>query len=177
MLTCALMRALLDSISPVIFFQQISTTDHQSTPLLKFKLNLKYISYSIGNKSTCRFSVIFCQNTLPPPTTALLIPVKELEKRLEEKLPQVRWETMKNEVVGMYLLKSGQLLRYNYIFLCLNKESLAMKLEFLNKGLTQVKQKYEELKSMCAAKDELITRLENEMRELSVFVEKTIKVF
>lgn len=84
---------------------------------------------------------------------------------------------MKNEVVGMYLLKSGQLLRCNYIFLCLNKESLAMKLEFLNKGLTQVKQKYEELKSMCAAKDELITRLENEMRELSVFVEKTIKVF
>ena len=65
---------------------------------------------------------------------------------------------MKNEVVGMYLLKSGQLLRYSYIFLCLNKESLAMKLEFLNKGLTQVKQKYEELKSMCAAKDELITR-------------------
>lgn len=62
-------------------------------------------------------------------------------------------------------------------FLCLNKESLARKLEFLNKGLTQVKQKYEELKSMCAAKDELITRLENEMRELSVFVEKTIKVF
>lgn len=84
---------------------------------------------------------------------------------------------MKNEVVGMYLLKSGQLLRYSHIFLCLNKESLAMKLEFLNKGLTQVKQKYEELKSMCAAKDELITRLENEMRELSVFVEKTIKVF
>lgn len=74
---------------------------------LKFKLNLKYIFYSIGNKSTCRFSVIFCQNTLPPPTTALLIPVKEREKRLEEKLPQVRWETMKNEVVGMYLLKSG----------------------------------------------------------------------
>ena len=84
---------------------------------------------------------------------------------------------MKNEVVGIYLLTSGQLLRYNFIFLCLNKESLAMKLEFLNKGLTQVKQKYEELKSMCAAKDELITRLENEMRELSVFVEKTIKVF
>lgn len=52
-----------------------------------------------------------------------------------------------------------------------------MKLEFLNKGLTQVKHNYEELKSMCAAKDELITRLENEMRELSVFVEKTIKVF
>jgi len=52
-----------------------------------------------------------------------------------------------------------------------------MKLEFLNKGLTQVKQKYEELKSMCAAKDELIARLENEMRELSVFVDKTIKVF
>lgn len=37
------------------------------TTFLKFKLNLKYISYSIGNKSTCRFSVIFCQNTLPPP--------------------------------------------------------------------------------------------------------------
>ena len=33
MLTCALMRALLDSTSPVIYFQQISTTDHQSTPL------------------------------------------------------------------------------------------------------------------------------------------------
>lgn len=33
MLTCALMRTLLDSTSPVIFFQQISTTDHQSTPL------------------------------------------------------------------------------------------------------------------------------------------------
>lgn len=38
---------------------------------------------------------IFCANTLPPPTTALLIPVKEPEKRQEEKLPQVKWETIK----------------------------------------------------------------------------------
>ena len=52
-----------------------------------------------------------------------------------------------------------------------------MKLETSNKGNMQIKQKYEELKSMCAPKDELIARLENEMRELSVFVEKTIKVF
>ena len=52
-----------------------------------------------------------------------------------------------------------------------------MKLESSNKGHMQIKQKYEELKSMCAPKDELIARLENEMRELSVFVEKTIKVF
>lgn len=50
-----------------------------------------------------------------------------------------------------------------------------MKLESSNKGHMQIKQKYEELKSMCAPKDELIARLENEMRELSVFVEKTIK--
>ena len=41
----------------------------------------------------------------------------------------------------------------------------------------QLKQKYEELKSMCAPKDVLIARLENEMKELSVFVEKTIKVY
>ncbi|KAJ7374044.1 M-phase phosphoprotein 9 [Desmophyllum pertusum] len=50
-----------------------------------------------------------------------------------------------------------------------------MKLESLNKGNVQLKQKYEELKSMCAPKDVLIARLENEMKELSVFVEKTIK--
>lgn len=40
----------------------------------------------------------------------------------------------------------------------------------------QLKQKYEELKAMSIPKDELIARLENEMRELSGFVEKTIKV-
>lgn len=51
-----------------------------------------------------------------------------------------------------------------------------MKLEFSNKAHTQIKEKYEELKSMCAPKDELISRLENEMRELSTFVKKTIKV-
>lgn len=37
-------------------------------------------------------------------------------------------------------------------------------------------EKYEELKSICAPKDELIARLDNEMKELSGFVEKTIKV-
>ena len=51
-----------------------------------------------------------------------------------------------------------------------------MKLEFLNKSHLQIKEKYEELKSMCAPKDELIARLENEMMELSGFVEKTMKV-
>lgn len=51
-----------------------------------------------------------------------------------------------------------------------------MKLESQNKGNMQLKQKYDELKAMSAPKDELIARLENEMRELSVFVEKTIKV-
>jgi len=51
-----------------------------------------------------------------------------------------------------------------------------MKLESSNKRHMEIKQKYEELKTMCAAKDELIARLENEMRERSVFVEKTIKV-
>lgn len=56
------------------------------------------------------------------------------------------------------------------------QETLASKLESLNKGNTQLKYKYEELKAMSASKDELITRLENEMKELSVFVEKTIKV-
>ncbi|XP_068747542.1 M-phase phosphoprotein 9-like isoform X2 [Montipora capricornis] len=55
------------------------------------------------------------------------------------------------------------------------KENLAMKLEFLNKSHLQIKEKYEELKSMCAPKDELIARLENEMMELSGFVEKTMK--
>lgn len=51
-----------------------------------------------------------------------------------------------------------------------------MKLESQNKGNMQLKQKYDELKAMSVPKDELIARLENEMRELSVFVEKTIKV-
>lgn len=40
----------------------------------------------------------------------------------------------------------------------------------------QLKHKYEELKAMSIPKDELIAKLENEMRELSGFVEKTIKV-
>ncbi|XP_078362054.1 uncharacterized protein LOC144646372 [Oculina patagonica] len=39
----------------------------------------------------------------------------------------------------------------------------------------QLKHKYEELKAMSIPKDELIAKLENEMRELSGFVEKTIK--
>lgn len=67
---------------------------------LKFKLNLKYIFYSIGNKSTCRFSVIFCQNTLPPPTTALLIPVKEREKRLEENCLRLGGKQWKMRLLG-----------------------------------------------------------------------------
>ena len=52
-----------------------------------------------------------------------------------------------------------------------------MKLESVSKGSMQLKQKYEDLKSMCTVKDELTARLENEMRELSLFAEKTIKVF
>lgn len=32
---------------------------------------------------------------------------------------------MKNEVVGMYLLKSGQLLRYNYIFFMFKQGKLS----------------------------------------------------
>ena len=56
------------------------------------------------------------------------------------------------------------------------KETLAVKLESQNKGNIQLKQKYEELKAMSTAKDELIARLENEMREQLVFVDKTIKV-
>ena len=52
-----------------------------------------------------------------------------------------------------------------------------MKLESVSKGNMQLKQKYEDLKSMCTVKDELTARLENEMRELSLFAEKTIKVF
>ena len=51
-----------------------------------------------------------------------------------------------------------------------------MKLESQNKGNIQLKQKYDELKAMSAAKDELIARLENEMREQIAFVDKTIKV-
>ena len=51
-----------------------------------------------------------------------------------------------------------------------------MKLESQNKGNIQLKQKYDELKAMSAAKDELIARLENEMREQMAFVDKTIKV-
>ncbi|KAK2562295.1 hypothetical protein P5673_014566 [Acropora cervicornis] len=38
------------------------------------------------------------------------------------------------------------------------------------------KLKYDELKSICAPKDELIARLDAEMKELSGFVEKTIKM-
>lgn len=55
------------------------------------------------------------------------------------------------------------------------KETLTMKLESVQKLNMQVKQKYDDLKSMCTAKDELINRLENEMKELSLFVEKAIK--
>ena len=51
-----------------------------------------------------------------------------------------------------------------------------MKLESQNKGNIQLKQKYDELKAMNAAKDELITRVENEMREQSAFVDRAIKV-
>lgn len=51
-----------------------------------------------------------------------------------------------------------------------------MKLESQNKGNIQLKQKYDELKATSIAKDELIARLENEMREQLVFVDKTIKV-
>ena len=51
-----------------------------------------------------------------------------------------------------------------------------MKLESQNKGNIQLKLKYDELKATSVAKDELITRLENEMREQMVFVDKTIKV-
>jgi len=63
------------------------------------------------------------------------------------------------------------LAKYLYI-----KETLAVKLESQNKGNIQLKQKYDELKAMSIAKDELIARLENEMREQLVFVDKTIKV-
>ena len=59
----------------------------------------------------------------------------------------------------------------------LYQEALTVKLESVHKLNMQVKQKYDDLKSMCTAKDELIARLENEMKELSLFVEKTIKVF
>ena len=56
------------------------------------------------------------------------------------------------------------------------QETLAVRLESQNKGNIQLKQKYDELKAMSAAKDELIARLENEMREQIAFVDKTIKV-
>ena len=56
------------------------------------------------------------------------------------------------------------------------QETLAVRLESQNKGNIQLKQKYDELKAMSAAKDELIARLENEMREQMAFVDKTIKV-
>ena len=59
----------------------------------------------------------------------------------------------------------------------LYQEALTVKLESVHKLNMQVKQKYDDLKSMCTAKDELIARLENEMKELSLFVEETIKVF
>ena len=39
-----------------------------------------------------------------------------------------------------------------------------------------IKEKYKELKSACARKDELIPRLENEIRKLSTSMEKAIKV-
>lgn len=55
------------------------------------------------------------------------------------------------------------------------KETLAVKLESQNKGNIQLKLKYDELKATSVAKDELIARLENEMREQMVFVDKTIK--
>lgn len=55
------------------------------------------------------------------------------------------------------------------------KETLAVKLESQNKGNIQLKLKYDELKATSTAKDELIARLENEMREQMVFVDKTIK--
>ena len=51
-----------------------------------------------------------------------------------------------------------------------------MRLESQNKAIVQLKQKYDELKAMSAAKDELIARVENEMGEQLVFVDKTIKV-
>ncbi|XP_044168787.1 LOW QUALITY PROTEIN: synaptonemal complex protein ZEP1-like [Acropora millepora] len=55
------------------------------------------------------------------------------------------------------------------------KENLVTKLELLNKEHAQIVVKYDELKSICAPKDELIARLDAEMKELSGFVEKTIK--
>ena len=63
----------------------------------------------------------------------------------------------------------------NFSLFC-NKESLLTKLESVNKAHMHIKEKYKELKSACARKDELIPRLENEIRKLSTSMEKAIKV-
>ena len=52
-----------------------------------------------------------------------------------------------------------------------------MELQASNKAGMTTQQRFEEMKSMCSSKDELISRLENELRDLSSFVEKTVKVW
>ena len=51
-----------------------------------------------------------------------------------------------------------------------------MKLESANKAHMHIKEKYRELKSTSARKEELIPKLEDEMRKLSASMERAIKV-
>ena len=108
--------------------------------------------------------------------------IKEYEKEKKIKAKQLPQLDGRNNVFELFHFWIEYLMQFlifstNWLNIILYiKETLAVKLESQNKGNIQLKQKYEELKAMSTAKDELIARLENEMREQLVFVDKTIKV-
>ena len=102
----------------------------------------------------------------------------EKEKKLKS-INYLSWMVKALNVWKLFLLWFKHLAHGLDFCILLNiqfQETLIVKLESQNKGNIQLKQKYDELKAMNAAKDELITRVENEMREQSAFVDRAIKV-